>query len=77
MPRTYLEDKGVDVAELERIIEFGVIAYLSWLISESVLDSLLRAAFPLGEAVVAKWVAFFGSLLIYYGLIRVKLNISQ
>ena len=65
------------MAELERIVEFGIIGYLAWLISESVLDSLLKAGFPLGQGVLGKWESFFGSLLIYYRLIRVKLNISR
>jgi len=68
---------GEELAELERILEFGIVAYLAWLISESTLDSLLRASFPLGQAVLAKWRSFFGSLLIYYRLIRVKLNIDR
>lgn len=34
---------GKQLAELERIVEFGVVAYFVWLISESVPDSLTKA----------------------------------
>jgi len=65
------------LAEIENILEFGIIAFLAWLISESVLDSLLKANFVLTVAVLGKWIAFFLTLLIYYKLIRVYVRVKK
>jgi len=66
-----------ELAELADILEFGIVAYISWLISESVLDSLLKVNVPPTYAVLGKWIAFFLTLLIYYKLIRFYIRVKK
>jgi hypothetical protein len=64
------------LAEADRLIEFGIIAVIAYIISAGSRDSLLLAGFPIQQGVVGQWVAFFLVLLIYYGLVKVILRIN-
>jgi len=67
----------VELAELADVLEFGIVIYVAWLISESVLDSLLRVNIPSSQSVLGKWIAFFLMLLIYYKLIRIHIRVKH
>ena len=77
MSKRRLGDVKIDLAEVERLIEFAIVAFIAWQIGISVQNSLLASQFPLPQATIGMWLAFFAVLLIYYKAIRVVLNISQ
>jgi hypothetical protein len=72
-----LGDIEVDLAELERLAEFAIVALIAYAVGDSVQNSLVSSGFPLPQATLGLWVAFFLVLLIYYKAIRVVLNINR
>ena len=77
MAKKKLGDIEIDLGELERLIEFAIIAFIAWQIGISAQNSLLASGFRVPEATLGLWVAFFLVLLIYYKAIKVKLNINR
>jgi hypothetical protein len=76
MQKTRLGDVQIDLAEIDRLIEFGVIVVIAYIVSTGLRDSLLLAGVPIQQGVMGQWVAFFLVLLIYYGLVKVVLKIN-
>jgi len=77
MVRQKLGEVEVDLAEIERLLEFGIMALISYLIGSSVEKSLLASGYPVPEATLGLWIAFFLVLLIYYKAIKVILRINR
>lgn len=64
------------MAELERVIEFGIIALIANALGDSAYNNLL-VAYPVPQATLAKWVVFGFVLLVYYKLIKVKVSVQK
>jgi len=77
MVKTRLEDVEIDLAELDRLIEFGIIAFIAYQIGQSFQNSLQASGFTVPQANLGLWGAFFVILLIYYKAIKVVLNINR
>jgi hypothetical protein len=67
----------IDLAELERLAEFAIIALVAYVIGTSPQSSLSNSGYPVPQATLGLWGAFFLVLLIYYKAIKVRLNINR
>ncbi len=56
------------------VIELGVVAFIGWVVSNWVRDSLSTTTFDSNIKVGAQILAFFALLLIYYKLLRVHVH---
>jgi len=68
---------GIDMAELERILEFGVVLFFGWIVANYIHDLLLASFNDPSTTAIGQALAFFATLLIYYKLIRVHIKISR
>jgi hypothetical protein len=66
----------INLGELERILEFAIVAVIAWLISISVRDLLHLSDFPSQIAILGQWAAFFLILLAYYWYIKPRFKIK-
>jgi len=77
MERPLQLERGIDLAEVERLLEFAIVAVIAYAISDSVRASLLTSGYSLPQVTPIQWLAFFVCLLIYYKLIKVKLTVNR
>ncbi len=77
MVKKRLGDIEIDLTEVNRLAEFIAVLVLGYIVGSGIRDSLLLTGYPASTAVPVQWLAFFALILIYYGLIRVRLNINK
>lgn len=77
MVKKRLGDIEVDLDQINRLFEFIAILVVAYIVGSGIRDSLLLSGFPTSTAVPVQWLAFFALILIYYGLIRVRLNVNK
>ncbi len=65
------------ITVIDFVIEFGIVAFIAYLISFAIYNSVTSVNIPPQQAVGWQWLSFFAILLIYYRLIRVQVNIRK
>jgi len=65
------------LAKASDLVEFVAVIVVAYIVANAIRDSLTVIGLPIAQIVGIEWLAFFVLILIYYGLIRGRLNINR